>query len=133
MSESGPKEEEARNLLDKEEEVQNPPGTTQKGRKAVFFSNKDGVYFTFTAQEIKIQMCRVLMQALLVALCFTTYYIAWGVCDTCILIITAASCGGACSGLGFLTPSCWAGILASLLRGFRVGNELAHVDVHWKI
>jgi hypothetical protein len=73
------------------------------------------------------------MQFMLIIGCFLAYYSAWGICDRCILIATAASCGGSCIGMTFLNPSCFAGVLASLLRGFRIGSELAHVDIQWKI
>lgn len=102
-------------------------------RKSIFFSHKEGVYFTFSTQEIRIRACRAIMKLLLVCVLFLIYYSLWGVCDYCILIATASSCLGGFVGMGFLTPSCWAGIIASLLRGFRLGSELAHVDVHWKI
>lgn len=85
------------------------------------------------AQEVKIRACRVIMKFLLIIGCFLAYYIAWGFCDRCILIVTVASCGGTWVGMGFLGPSCYAGILASLLRGFRLGSEMAHVDIQWKI
>lgn len=113
----------------------NPPsGYSQNPeRKAVFWCHKEGVYFTFTKQEIKIKMCRVFLQILMVCLFFLAYFIFWEVCDLCIFLVAAASCGGSCIGLTFLSPSCWAGIFASLLRGFRIGSEIAHVDVHWKI
>lgn len=84
-------------------------------------------------QEIKINACRVVMKVLIIVGLFLTYYLSWGFCDYCILITTLGSCAGSCSGMTFLFPSCWAGILASLLRGFRLGNELATVNVHWKI
>lgn len=73
------------------------------------------------------------MSIILIVACFLAYYSAWGLCDTCILIATGASCGGVCVGMTFLSPSCYAGVLACLLRGFRIGNEIANVNVHWKI
>jgi hypothetical protein len=73
------------------------------------------------------------MKCLLILAIFLTYYMAWGWCDYCILITAGASCGGACAGMTFLVPSCWGGVLASLLRGFRIGNEIASVNIHWKI
>ena len=108
-------------------------GGGQKDRKSVFFSYEEGVYMTYTSQEIKINVCRVVMKFLIIVGLFLTYYMAWGFCDYCILAATGASCGCACSGATWLFPSCWAGILASLLRGFRLGNEIATVNIHWKV
>lgn len=84
-------------------------------------------------QEIKIRACRVILQGILVASFFLVYYLTFGLCDYCILAAAAGSCVGTCAGMTFLGPSCWAGVLACLLRGFRLGNEIASVDIHWKI
>jgi hypothetical protein len=102
-------------------------------RRSFFFSYEEGVYLTFTSQEIKIRACRTVMQIVLIVAFFATYYLTWGICDYCILVAAGASCGGVCAGMTFLSPSCWAGVLACLLRGFRIGNEIASVEVHWKV
>ena len=84
-------------------------------------------------QEIQLKFWRSVLKVFSLITLFFLYYEFWGVCDRCILIVAGASCGGACIGMGFLNVSCLAGVLASLLRGFRLGNEIAHVDIHWKI
>ena len=78
-------------------------------------------------------MCRVIVSLFLLITFFLVYYLSFGLCDTCILLATVGSCVGKCVGMNFLGVSCWAGILASILRGFRLGNEIASVEVKWKI
>lgn len=101
-------------------------------RKAVFWCNKEGVYFTFTTTEIKIRACRTAVSAGMLVMLFLAYYLSFGFCDVCILFTTLASCAGKCVGLEFLNVSCWAGVLASVLRGFRIGSEIATIDVKMK-
>lgn len=104
----------------------------QPKRKAVFWCRDEGVYFTFTSTELKIRACRTIVAATMLVTFFLVYYLSFGLCDVCILIATLGSCAGKCVGLDFLHVSCWAGVLASVLRGFRVGSEIATVDVKLK-
>ena len=118
-----------------------PPGDVKQcdspkqgnSKKSYFWSPSEGIYFTYTTQEIKISMCRALVQTLVVVFFFLVYFLAWGVCDLCILLATIGSCAGSCARIDWLAPSCWAGFLASLLRGYRIGSSIAHVDVKWQI
>ena len=102
-------------------------------RKAYFWSYDEGIYFTFTKRELKVGLCRAATQTAVIVFIFLVYFLAWGVCDLCILLATIGSCAGSCVRIDWLAPSCWAGFLASLLRGYRIGSEIAHIDVQWKL
>ena len=77
--------------------------------------------------------CRACIKLMLIGLVFLMYMALWNVCDLCIMYVTAASCGVTLLGGSFLFSSCWIGILATFLKGFRVGSTDAHVDVKWTI
>ena len=111
------------------------PNTDMDAKKShgFFFDHENGVYFTYEKREIKIAACRMVMKTLLLLSAFALYFLLWGVCDICILLVAAASCGGVCIGMDFLSTSCVAGVLAALFRGFRLGNEIAAVEIHWKM
>ena len=109
------------------------PQDQKKKKRALFWSSSDHVYFTYTTQELKLNLCRAMIHTCIIVLIFLIYFLAWGVCDTCILLATIGSCAASCLRIDWLGPSCWAGFLASLLRGYRIGSEIAHIDVNWKL
>lgn len=98
-----------------------------------FFDPANGIYFTYTKREVKVAACRMMMRTVLILSSFALYFLLWGVCDVCILAVAAASCGSICLGMTYMTPSCVAGALAALFRGFRIGNQIAAVEIHWKM
>lgn len=102
-------------------------------KRALFWSSEQGIYFTFTSQELKLGFCRAVVRTTVIILIFLIYFLAWDVCDICILLTAIGSCAATCLRIDWLGPSCWAGFFASILRGYRVGSEIAHVDVQWKL
>lgn len=124
-----------------------------------FWDHYHGIYFTYTTYQMKQAMCRLvihvflakkdivsryllllslfahraLLKFLLLSIIFLVFYLAWEVCDYCIFFTALGSCGGSFAGLKFLSVPCWAGVVSCLLRGFTIGNEIAQVQVHWKI
>lgn len=103
------------------------------GNAGVLLDTTNGVFLTYTARDVKVAVIRALMRFLLIIGIFIGYYIMFGVSDALVLGLTIGSCAGMCSGIGFLGPSCGAGLLACMLRGFTIGSELAQVRIHWKI
>lgn len=81
----------------------------------------------------QVAACRMLMRTVLILSTFALYFLLWGVCDFGILCVAAASCGSVCLGMTYMSASCVAGIFVSLLRGFRIGNQIAAVEIHWKM
>ncbi len=73
------------------------------------------------------------MKLMLMGLMVLTYLALWNVCDFCIMYATAASCGITLLGGSFMFSPCWIGIIATLLKGFRIGSTDAHVDVKWTL
>lgn len=129
------------------EEVQ-PPGPQQAGKlesaKApkeaptdrdvgYFWDTDNGIYFTYTKYEMKQALCRAAIKFVVLMTVFLVFYMSWDLCDYCILFTALGSCGGSFAGLRFLSVPCWSGVVACLLRGFTIGNEVAQVQVHWKI
>jgi hypothetical protein len=44
-----------------------------------------------------------------------------------------ATCGVTLLGGSWLTSTCWLGVIATLAKGLRIGDTLAHVDVKWTV
>ena len=97
-----------------------------------FMDYKNGICMTYTFREMKREVCRGCMRVILIALVAGAYVALWQFCDFCILGVAVASCAASCVGCGFMTFNCIAGVMASLLKGFRLGSELANVEIHWK-
>lgn len=132
----GPNDPDAHPLIEKRGPTPDKKVETTKGnetKKAYFWSYDEGIYFSYTTRELKIGFCRVVVQTVVIVFIFLVYFLSWGVCDICILLATIGSCAGSCVRIDWLAPSCWAGFLASLLRGYRIGSEIAHIDVQWKL
>lgn len=98
-----------------------------------FLDTNQGVYFTYRVHDIKIAMVRAVMRVVVLLTIFLLYFVFWGTSDVAILGLTLGSCAGTFIGLDFLLIPCWAGVIASLLRGFTLGSQIATIDVHWKI
>jgi hypothetical protein len=98
-----------------------------------FIDRANGVFMTFKYRELKRNVCRSFMRFLLILAVAVIYIAMWSLCDICVLGIAVGSCMCSCMGCGFMSFNCFAGILASLIKGFRIGSELAAIDVHWKI
>lgn len=73
------------------------------------------------------------MKTTIVFALFLLYFILWNMSDIGILLVAIGSCAGSFTCLPFLSVSCYAGIVASLLRGFTLGSEIATIDIHWKV
>ena len=99
----------------------------------VFLDFSNGVYMTYTPRDVKVAIIRTIMRFLMIIGIFIAYYMLFGVSDVLVLALTIGSCAGVCAGAGFLGPSCGAGLLACLLRGYTLGSEIAQVKIHWKI
>jgi hypothetical protein len=103
--------------------------------ESVFLLNdwKEGVIMTYPIKDIKKSMCRGCMKITVLIFLLGLFYIAWGLCDICVLALTVGSCAASCLGASWLTVSCLGGVGATLLRGIRIGSQLASVDLHLKI
>lgn len=101
---------------------------SKDGPTSYFFDSEQGIYFTYTAREIKQTFCRGFMQTLIVVGIFAAYFIAWNTYDLVIFTVAGASCLFGCGGIGWLLPSCGAGIFASLIHGVRLGAHFFHMD-----
>jgi hypothetical protein len=77
--------------------------------------------------------CRACIKIIMIAFIMLVYLALWNVCDLCIMYAAAGSCGITLLGGSFMFSSCWIGILATFIKGFRIGSTLAHVDVKWTI
>lgn len=84
-------------------------------------------------REWKVMACRALLKIASILLVILTYLAMWNVCDLCIMYTMFAACGVTLLGGSFLFSSCWIGILATFLKGFRIGSTDAHVDVKWTL
>lgn len=102
-------------------------------RKSIFWCRDEGVYFTYTTQQIRIAMCRAVIQTVVVIGIFLAYFLLWDFWDAGIFMVAAGSCGASCLGIAWLTPSCFAGAVASIIKGVRLGSQIAHVDVQWRV
>jgi hypothetical protein len=106
---------------------------TASNEEGFFIDRANGVFMTFKYRELKRNVCRSFMRMLLILAVSVIYIALWSLCDICVLSIAVGSCMCSCMGCGFMSFNCFAGILASLIKGFRIGSELAAIDVHWKI
>jgi len=61
------------------------------------------------------------------------YVTMWFICDLCIMWTAIATCGVTLLGGSWLTSTCWLGVIATLAKGLRIGDTLAHVDVKWTV
>ena len=114
-------------------ESQKKPDGPSDIRRALFCDTANGIYLTFTVEEIKTSMYRGILRVLFVALTILLFVLFWDWCDVCILATTLASCAAPCIGLSFLQPMCTAGVVACLWKGFTVASSIAEVHVQWKI
>lgn len=102
--------------------------------KMNFSSSRNTGHLTMKCcREWKIMACRACIKVALMLLVVLVYAATWNVCDLCIMYVAAASCGVTILGGSFMFSPCWIGILATFLKGFRIGSTLAHVDVKWTI
>jgi hypothetical protein len=112
------------------------PGQKQKGPKqglrSFFFDVEEGMYCTFTSHELKIGFTRSMIKIIILVCLAYLYLIFWARCDRCILALATGSCALSCFGLGFLSISCYAGIIAALFEGWEMCHEIADVNIHWK-
>ena len=116
------------------ESEKNPLNEEGKLNEEGFFIDRaNGVFLTFKYRELKRNVCRSFMRFLLILAVAVIYIAMWSLCDICVLGIAVGSCMCSCMGCGFMSFNCFAGIFASLIKGFRIGSEIAAVDVHWKI
>ena len=94
-----------------------------------------GFYYVFLHffREWKIMACRACIKVMLMFFVILMYAAMWNICDLCIMYTMVAACGVTLLGGGFMFSSCWIGILATFLKGFRIGSTTAHVDVKWNI
>ena len=77
--------------------------------------------------------CRALLKIMSILVIILIYLAMWTACDLCIMYTMFAACGVTLLGGNFLFSSCWIGILATFLKGFRIGSTDAHVDVKWTL
>lgn len=99
-----------------------------------FFDHSEGIYFTFTAQQLKISACRAVLKICMLVVVFVLYYLFWNVCDSCVLVTAVISCAASCvTGMDFTRISCAGGAAAVLLKGIRVGSKIAHIDIKYDI
>jgi hypothetical protein len=99
-----------------------------------FFDHSEGIYFTFTAQQLKISACRAVLKICMLAVVFVLYYLFWNVCDSCVLVTAVISCAASCvTGMDFTRISCAGGATAVLLKGIRVGSKIAHIDIKYDV
>jgi hypothetical protein len=107
------------------------PKTDPKPCTSILWSKENDMYFSLTSQEIRINLFRACVKVVLIFVFFALYYLLWNWYAMITFIIAIASCTLSCLGMPFLCPSCYAGLLVSLLHGIRIGNELIHVDIKW--
>ena len=77
--------------------------------------------------------CRAVLKVFSMVLIVLLYLAMWNVCDLCIMYTTFVACGVTLLGGSFMFSPCWIGILATFLKGFRIGSTDAHVDVKWTL
>ena len=77
--------------------------------------------------------CRALIKVMMMFFVVLMYMALWNVCDLCIMYTMAAACGVTLLGGSFMFSTCWIGILATFMKGFRIGSTTAHVDIKWNI
>jgi hypothetical protein len=105
-----------------------------KSKEPGFFIDRDsGTFMTYKYREVKRDCCRGVMRVTAILIVAGAYVAAWSYCDICVLGVAVGSCAASCVGCGFLSFNCFAGILASLIKGFRIGSEVASLDIHWKM
>jgi hypothetical protein len=85
------------------------------------------------SREWRILLCRSFLRIGIFWLIIFMYVCMWFVCDICIAWTTVATCGVTLLGGSWLTSTCWLGVCATLIKGFRIGETMAHVDVKWNI
>jgi hypothetical protein len=107
------------------------PNADPKPCKDILWSRENDMYFSLTSQEIRINVFRACFKVVSIFIFFLLYYLLWNWDAMLTFIIAISSCTLSCIGMPFLCPSCYAGLLVSLLHGIRVGNELIHVDIKW--
>jgi hypothetical protein len=100
--------------------------------RGIIWSVEDDTYLTLTSEEWRINATRVFMKFAIIALCFAIYYIAWAWYAMITFVVAVSVCTLSCLGIPCLTSACYAGILASLLHGVRLGNDMIHVDIKWR-
>jgi hypothetical protein len=120
------------NTEDVTDTEKNVESQTAPVQTPLFWSREHDIYFTLKSDEIRVAAYRALMRIITVLAFFGLYYILWSWYAMFTFTLAIFSCALSCLGLPFLGASCYAGILASLIHGIRIGNELVHVDVKWK-
>lgn len=108
------------------------PPNTKQGLRSFFFDVEEGMYCTFTSHQLKIGFTRSMIKIIILICLAYLYLIFWARCDRCILALATGSCALSCFGLGFLSLSCYAGIIAALFQGWEMCHEIADVNIHWK-
>lgn len=95
----------------------------------VFWDHSKGLYFTYTTRQVRIALIRRLMQLLVVGGIFCAYFFLWDASPLLTFAVACGSCGATCAGLTWLTPSCLAGFVATIIKGVRLGFGIGHIDI----
>ena len=90
-------------------------------------------FFLGVCREWRILACRSVLRIFVFLWIVLMYTAMWFVCDVCIMWTAIGTCGVTLLGGSFLSTTCWLGICATLLKGFRIGDTMAHVDVKWTV
>ena len=125
-------------LADPEKGVENTANETSvptaiERKPNFWFDRHHGIFLTYQVAELKRDAVRAWMRIALTVGVLFLYLGLWHYCEVCILGVTVVSCAASCTLCNFLSFNCVAGVLASLWKGFRIGTELANVEIHWKI